>query len=225
MQMAAGCVADLRPIFEEYLAKWRYTNDEIYVLSGGQDSSLDGSVFTSVMSTEQYFEVAELYTVTFLSIVSQESETAMSWAEEAELTEQGRGDLQRKLYTTQSAANKKTSTVEGVAKIHIVVPSGKLMLLFSLLLSVIVLRRKTAGSKRTVFQQASSLRRAFFDALRLAFSVQMNPLAGCRSTSATSPSRKLGKCEAAFKSGIVYPLYPFPLGVGCSARYPSSRDQ
>lgn len=30
---------------------------------------------------------------------------------------------------------------------------------------------------RAVFQQAASLRRAFFDALQLAFSVQMNPLA------------------------------------------------
>ncbi|OEL33554.1 hypothetical protein BAE44_0005425 [Dichanthelium oligosanthes] len=244
MQMAAGSVADLRPIFEEYLAKWRYTNDEVYVLNGRQDSSLDGFVFTSVISAEQYFEVAELYTVTFLSIVSQESETAISWAEKVELTEQGRQVLLKKLHTLQSAANKKPSTVEGVkqsaersllastngstpslhedtpntvpvfdglekglvkctqpsiqrvanqfdpyfwwfhsvrlkfGKMHIVLPSGKLMLLFSLLFSTIyVLRRKTAGLKRTVFQQASSLRRAFFDALQLAFSVQMNPLA------------------------------------------------
>jgi hypothetical protein len=42
----------------------------------------------TVMSSEQYFEVAELYTVTFLSIVSQQSETAISWAEKAELSEQ-----------------------------------------------------------------------------------------------------------------------------------------
>jgi hypothetical protein len=42
------------------------------------------------MSTEQYFEVAELYTVTFLSIVSQKSEIAIAWAEKAELTERNR---------------------------------------------------------------------------------------------------------------------------------------
>ncbi|TKW22814.1 hypothetical protein SEVIR_4G252700v4 [Setaria viridis] len=243
MQMAAGSGSDLRPIFEEYLAKWRYTNDEVYVLNGGQDNSLNGFVVSSVMSTKQYLEVAELYTVTFLCIVSQESGTAISWAEKAELTEQGRQDLLKKLYALRSAANKKPSTVEGVkqiaernlststngstpslhedapstapvydsqkvqvkstrpsiqrvtnqfdpsfwwfhsvrlrfGKIHIVLPSGKLMLLLSLLFSTIyVLRRKTAGLKRTVFQHASSLRRAFFDALQLAFSVQMNPLA------------------------------------------------
>jgi hypothetical protein len=90
MQMAAGSGSDLRQIFEEYLAKWRYTNDEVYVLNGGQDNSLNGFVVSSVISTKQYLEVAELYTVTFLCIVSQESETAISWAEKAELTEEGR---------------------------------------------------------------------------------------------------------------------------------------
>ncbi|WVZ78631.1 hypothetical protein U9M48_026312 [Paspalum notatum var. saurae] len=244
IQMAAGSISDLRPIFEEYLAKWRYTDDGVYVLNGGHDSSSNGFVVTYVMSAGQYFEVAELYTVTFLCIVSQESKAAISWAENADLTEQGREVLLKKLHALQSAANKKPSTVEGVkqtaernlstsangstpsphedppkiapvydglkkglvkstqpstqhvtkqfdplfwwfhsvrlkfGKFHIVLPSGKLMLLFSLLFSTLyVLRRKAAGLKRAVFQQASSLRRAFFDALQLAFSVQMNPLA------------------------------------------------
>ncbi|EER88914.1 hypothetical protein BDA96_10G328300 [Sorghum bicolor] len=244
IQMAAGSVSDLKPNFEEYLANWRYTNDEVFVLDGGHGSASNGFVVTSVMSTGQYFQVAELYTVTFLCIVSQDSETAISWAEKADLTEQSRQDLLKKLHAVRLAANKKLSAVEGVkqtaernlststngstplphedppkkiapvcdglkkvlvksaqpsqhvanqfdplfwwfhsirlkfGKIHIVLPSGKLMFLFSLLFSTMyVLRRKTAGLKRTVFQQASSLRRAFLDALQLAFSVQMNPLA------------------------------------------------
>lgn len=243
IQMAEGSISDLRPIFEEYLANWRYTDDEVYVFDGGNDSTSNGFVVKSIMSTSQYFEVAELYTVTFLCIVSQDSETAISWAEKAHLTEQSRQDLLKKLHAVQLAANKKLSTVEGVkqtaernlststndstpsphedppkivpacdglkkvllksaqqsqrvanhfdpffwwfhsirlkfGKIHIVLPSGKLVFLFSLLFSAMyVLRRKTAGLKRTVFQQAASLRRAFFDALQLAFSVQMNPLA------------------------------------------------
>jgi len=90
MQMAAGSGSELRAIFDEYLAKWRYTDDEVYVLNGGQEISLNGFVVTPVMSTKQYHEVAELYTVTFLCIVSQDSETAISWAEKAELSEQGR---------------------------------------------------------------------------------------------------------------------------------------
>jgi hypothetical protein len=86
-QMAAGSVSDLRPIFEEYLGKWRYTSDGAYVLKREQYNT--SNVFSiTVMSSEQYFEVAELYTVTFLSIVSQQSETAISWAEKAELSEQ-----------------------------------------------------------------------------------------------------------------------------------------
>ncbi|KAK3122050.1 hypothetical protein QOZ80_8BG0664490 [Eleusine coracana subsp. coracana] len=241
MQMATESVSDLRPIFEEYIAKWRYTNDEVYVLNREQDSSSNGLAVISVMSTEQYFEVAELYTVTFLSIVSQEIETAISWAEKAELVEKDRQGLLKKLQALQSAANKKPSTVKQITerclsipmngsipsihkdapntvplysglkkdsvkstepsiqrvtnqfdplfwwfhsvrlkfgKIHIILPSGKWILLLSLLFSTIfVLQRKTAGLKRTVYQHASSLRRAFFDALQLAFSVQMNPLA------------------------------------------------
>jgi hypothetical protein len=87
IQMAAGSVSDLRPIFEEYLANWRYTNDEVYVLDGGHDSASNGFVVTPVMSTGQYFQVAELYTLTFLCIVSQDNETAISWAQKADLTE------------------------------------------------------------------------------------------------------------------------------------------
>jgi hypothetical protein len=90
IQMAEGSISDLRPIFEEYLANWRYTDDEVYVFDGGNDSTSNGFVVKSIMSTGQYFEVAELYTVTFLCIVSQDSETAISWAEKAHLTEQSR---------------------------------------------------------------------------------------------------------------------------------------
>lgn len=57
---------------------------------GGHDSASNGFVVASVMSTGQYFQVAGLYTVTFLCLVSQDSETAISRAEKADLTEQRR---------------------------------------------------------------------------------------------------------------------------------------
>ncbi|KQK17419.1 protein APEM9 [Brachypodium distachyon] len=245
MLMAEGSGPDLRSIFEEYLAKWRYTDDQLYVLNGEQERSSDGLIVKLTMTTEEYLEVAELYTVTFLTIASHEPETAISWVEKAELIEQDRQELLRKLNALQAAANKKSSATTGakqsaernlpasvngptpsthedaptsttcapngkthglpksiepslqhvtnkfdplfwwfhsirikLGKVHIVLPSGKLMLLFSLLFSTVyILRRKSAGLKRAVFQHASSLRRAFLDALQLAFSVQMNPLA------------------------------------------------
>lgn len=250
MHMAGGSGSDLRPIFDEYLAKWRYTDDQVYVLDEGKNSSSNGLVVTSVMSPEQYFEVAELYTVTFLSVVSHETATAISWTEKAELTEQDRQDLLRKLHALQSAANKKSTNqgaklsesaernlstsqngsispahedatkssapthngnIQGLrkalpksiqpsfqrvtnqfdplfwwfhsfrikfGKVHVVLPSGKVMFLFSLLFSTLyILRRKGAALKRTAFQQISSLRRGFLDALQLAFSTQINPLA------------------------------------------------
>ncbi|XP_015693776.1 protein APEM9 [Oryza brachyantha] len=245
MQMAEGSVSDLRPIFEEYLAKWRYTDDQIYVLNEGKNSSSNGLVVMSVMAPEQYFELAELYTVTLLSVVSHDTKAAISWTESSELMDQNRQDLLKKLHALQSAANlgvKPSESTERnlitsqngstspahedapkgsapmyngsvnglrkalpksiqppfqhvtnqfdplfwwfhsfrikLGKIHVVLPSGKVMFLFSLLFSTMyILRRKGAALKRTAFQQLSSLRRAFLDALQLAFSTQMNPLA------------------------------------------------
>ncbi|KAL5200033.1 hypothetical protein ABZP36_021236 [Zizania latifolia] len=250
MQMYEGSGSDLRPIFEEYLSKWRYTDNQVYVLNEAKNSSSNGLVVTSVMEPGQYFEVAELYTITLLSVVSCETEIAISWAEKAELTEQHRQDLLKKLHALPSEANKRSTnlwvkqsesaernlstsmngstspahedapkssapafngsvhavkraspqsihpSLQRVAnqfdplfwwfhsfrikfgKIHVVLPSGKVMFLLSLLFSTVyILRRKGARLKRTVIQQFSSLRRAFLDALQLAFSIQMNPLA------------------------------------------------
>uniref|UniRef100_A0ACD5UHG3 Uncharacterized protein n=1 Tax=Avena sativa TaxID=4498 RepID=A0ACD5UHG3_AVESA len=250
MLMAEGSGPDLRPVFEEYLAKWRYTDDQVYVLNGGQERSPNGLIVASTMASEEYLEVAELYTVTFLCIASNKPESAISWAEKAEFKEQDRQELLKKLHALQTAAKKKSSAAAGgkqsaernvsmavegpttpireeaptstahasngkthvlpksieptlqhatnkfdplfwwfhsvrikLGKTHIVLPSGKLMVLFSLLFSTLyVLRRKGAGLKRAVLQQASSLRRAFLDALQLAFSVQMNPLAAVQQT-------------------------------------------
>ena len=250
MLMAEGSGPDLRPIFEDFLAKWRYTDDQVYVLNGEQEITSNGLIVTSTMTTEEYLEVVELYTVTFLSIASHEPENAISWVKKAELIEQDRQELLEKLNELQAAGNEKSSTATGAkqsaernlsaseksptpathedaptsttrapnvktnglpkyiepslqrvpnnfdpmfwwfhsvrvkfGRMHIVLPSGKLMLLFSLLFSTVyVLRRKGAGLKRAVFQHASSLRRAFLDALQLAFSVQMNPLAAVQQT-------------------------------------------
>lgn len=90
MLMAEGSGPDLRPIFEDFLAKWRYTDDQVYVLNGAQERSSNGLIVTSTMATEEYLEVVELYTVTFLTIASHEPENAISWVERAELIEQDR---------------------------------------------------------------------------------------------------------------------------------------
>jgi hypothetical protein len=90
MLMAEGSGPDLRPVFEEYLAKWRYTDDQVYVLNGGQERSSNGLIVTSTMAPEEYLEVAELYTVTFLAIASNDPASAISWVEKAELTDQDR---------------------------------------------------------------------------------------------------------------------------------------
>ncbi|KAJ1698209.1 hypothetical protein LUZ63_006721 [Rhynchospora breviuscula] len=65
-----------------------------------------------------------------------------------------------------------------IGGLQFVIPSGKLMLFFSLFFWMSFLLRKRGDVFRSLAKsKINSLKQAAFDALRLAFSVQMNPLA------------------------------------------------
>ncbi|KAJ3696280.1 hypothetical protein LUZ60_001657 [Juncus effusus] len=65
-----------------------------------------------------------------------------------------------------------------IGRFQFVIPSGKTLLLFCLIFWMsFLLRKRGRGVKRTAMQQIGSMKRALFDAWKLAFSVQMNPLA------------------------------------------------
>ncbi|XP_020091004.1 protein APEM9-like isoform X2 [Ananas comosus] len=108
MQITEGFTSNLGAIFEDYLAKWKCTNGGIYILTeeGEEDCRC---IRQCVLSTEDYLDVAELYTITLLGMVLNETELAISWTEGAELREEDRQDLLRRLYSLQSTANHRSS--------------------------------------------------------------------------------------------------------------------
>ncbi|XP_072959506.1 protein APEM9 [Typha angustifolia] len=243
MQINGGFSSNLRAILEDYLAKWRCAEGDVYVLTESEpQTSFNGCISPSVMPTEDYLKVVELYTIQLLGMILHEPDVAIYWIERAELPEHNRQDLLRRLHKLRSAAKPSTTAGEGrkqvterslpasaapltvddypqtsephylsnqntlkgshlksiqsvtgrvdpcfwwfrtvrikFGKLQLIVPSGKMMLLFSLIFSTLyILRNRTVLLKRVAVRQVSYLLRVLLDAWRLAFSVQMNPLA------------------------------------------------
>ncbi|URE00933.1 3-phosphoinositide-dependent protein [Musa troglodytarum] len=253
MQISERFTSNLRAIFEEFLSKWKYVDGGIYVLTVAEPESSSDKVGMkqSVMGVKNYLEVAEVYTITVLGMVLCSLDLAISWTEKAELPEESRQVLLRRLHSLLSAKNSSShsnlggglqrqqaqslssstggSTSGGneaypeamkqelhsgagrsrgglfktgrpsirnileqiscyfwwfrtihlkFGNVHLVLPSGKQMLVCSLIvLTYYVLRQKGTILKRSVATQAAAIKRAMIDAWQLAFSVQVNPLA------------------------------------------------
>ncbi|XP_020090801.1 protein APEM9-like isoform X1 [Ananas comosus] len=103
MQITEGFTSNLGAVFEDYLAKWECTNDGIYILTEGEEDCR--CIRQCVLSAEDYLDVAELYTITFLGTVLHETELAISWTEGVKLREEERQDLLRRLHSLQYTAN------------------------------------------------------------------------------------------------------------------------
>lgn len=88
MQITEGFASNLGAVFEDYLAKWECTNDGIYILTEGEEDCR--CIRQCALSAEDYLDVAELYTITFLGTVLRETELAISWTEGVKLREEER---------------------------------------------------------------------------------------------------------------------------------------
>ncbi|XP_042464377.1 protein APEM9-like [Zingiber officinale] len=234
MQISEGYTSNLGSIFEEFLSKWKLVDDKMYILTDAEPQCSDkGSPKQLVMSPEKYLAVAEVYTITVLGRVFHNLNLAISWTEEAELPEESRQVLHRRLHSLLSAQrldHAHSSSANGsmqignetypkariqelqfdeskpianslktahpskkiadqifwwfdtvgikVGNIQLVLPRGKNLLFgFLIILASYILRRRTTTLKRLVARQASVVKGALLDAWRLAFSVQVNPLA------------------------------------------------
>ncbi|XP_009399616.2 protein APEM9-like isoform X2 [Musa acuminata AAA Group] len=253
MQISERFTSNLRAIFEEFLSKWKYVDGGIYVLTVAEPESSSDKVGMKqpVMGAKNYLEIAEVYTITVLGMVLCSPDLAISWTEKAELPEESRQVLLRRLHSLVSAKNSSShsnlggglrpeqahslssstsgSTFSGneaypeavkqelhsaggrsrgglfktvrpsirnileqisccfwwfrtihlkFGNVHLVLPSGKQMLVCSLIvLTYYILRQKGTILKRSVATQAAAIKRALVDAWQLAFSVQVNPLA------------------------------------------------
>ncbi|KAJ4816093.1 3-phosphoinositide-dependent protein kinase-1-like [Rhynchospora pubera] len=240
-----GFKLELREILEEYLSKWEYMIDAgVYALREDETNKLSSNTLENdhkrryFLSCEFYLEVAAVYTVKLLARSFCNIELAISWVDSADLPQDGREALLKKLQklakkqrrAAQRAAarvstassnedsveteNEQSTASKGdkerkdfsrklvqqsiqrgsdrldtflwwfrsikikIGGLQFVIPSGKLMLLFSLFFWMSFLLRKRGDVFRSLAKsKINSLKQAAFDALRLAFSVQMNPLA------------------------------------------------
>ncbi|KAJ3698665.1 hypothetical protein LUZ61_002370 [Rhynchospora tenuis] len=248
LQAKEGFKLELREILEEYLSKWEYMVDAgVYALREDETDNLSSNTLENdhkrqyFLSCEFYLEVATVYTVKLLSRSFCNTELAISWVDSADLPQDGREALLKKLQALQAKQKKRQQAAQGAAagvstatsnedsletdnkqsaaskgnkerkdfsmklvqqsiqrgsdrldpflwwfrsmkikigRLQFVIPSGKLMLFFSLFFWMSFLLRKRGDVFRSLAKnKMNSLKQAAFDALRLAFSVQMNPLA------------------------------------------------
>lgn len=115
MQISEGLSSNLKAIFEEFLGKWTYLEGEVYVLPKAkpQSFSSEGYIRKSVMHAEKYMEVAEVYAITFLGMVLRNPDLAISWTERAELPEEKRQDMLRRLHSLHFATEASSSLGPG----------------------------------------------------------------------------------------------------------------
>ncbi|KAG6507059.1 hypothetical protein ZIOFF_032399 [Zingiber officinale] len=104
MQISEGYASSLGPIFEEFLSKWKLVDDKMYILTDAEPQCSDkGSLKQLVMSPEKYLAVAEVYTITVLGQDFHNLNLAISWTEKAELPEENRQVLHRRLHSLLGA--------------------------------------------------------------------------------------------------------------------------
>ncbi|XP_077215355.1 3-phosphoinositide-dependent protein kinase-1 [Tasmannia lanceolata] len=115
-QIAEGRPSGLRSIFEEFLGKWKYVDGKSFYVCENVDpesSSSEGRARCSFLGIERYMEVAEVYAVRLLGMVMKDTDLAISWVEKAELPEERRQEMLRKLHSLYSSKESNSSLGPG----------------------------------------------------------------------------------------------------------------
>ncbi|KAF6167351.1 hypothetical protein GIB67_043212 [Kingdonia uniflora] len=109
-QISEGFCSGLRESLDEYLAKWRYVDGQSYIFVNLEPNQafLKGTDGHCVMEVEKYLDIVELYAVTLLGKVLNDIEVAMAWVEKAELPEENRKELLRRLHSIKSTNSSKS---------------------------------------------------------------------------------------------------------------------
>ncbi|XAR63778.1 hypothetical protein NMG60_11023856 [Bertholletia excelsa] len=99
-QISEGPCSDTQEYVEEFLSKWRYVDEQYYVL-GSTEPNL-GCVRESgdclVLGVDEYFEVVEVY----VGKILRDKDCAISWVDRAALPEEKRQELLRRLHSLYS---------------------------------------------------------------------------------------------------------------------------
>ncbi|XVE78716.1 hypothetical protein DITRI_Ditri14bG0000900 [Diplodiscus trichospermus] len=103
-QISEALTSGVRECLEEFLNKWRYVDEQYYVLASVEINSnfKEGSDSHFVLGVDEYIQVVELYAVMLLGKVSSDVDLAISWVEQAALPDKKRQELLRRLHSLYS---------------------------------------------------------------------------------------------------------------------------
>ncbi|GMG99241.1 hypothetical protein Nepgr_001081 [Nepenthes gracilis] len=116
IQVSEGFTASSREFLEDFLMKWQFEEGKYYVAVGSDThcTFAAGHDGHPVLGVDEYLEVAQFYAVTLLGMVLNDMDHAIFWVEKAQLPEDIRQDLLKRLLALFSV--KATSSAEGVVK-------------------------------------------------------------------------------------------------------------
>uniref|UniRef100_A0A1D1XG63 Sodium channel protein type 4 subunit alpha A n=1 Tax=Anthurium amnicola TaxID=1678845 RepID=A0A1D1XG63_9ARAE len=106
MQIAEGFSSTLQMTFDEFLSKWKYIEGHSFLfLNEAAECSHSGEKRWPLLNTESYLHVVEAYALTILGTVTNDTDLAICWIEKAELPEERRQEILRRLHSFCSAKN------------------------------------------------------------------------------------------------------------------------
>lgn len=94
----------VREFLEEFLGKWRFANERYYVLAGAESNidNVEGCDGCFVLGVDRYLDVVEIYVMKLLGTTPNDMSLAITWVEKAELPENKRQGLLRRLHSLHS---------------------------------------------------------------------------------------------------------------------------
>ncbi|KAL4205276.1 hypothetical protein AMTRI_Chr01g113780 [Amborella trichopoda] len=112
LQISEGCASSLRVTLEEFLGKWKYSEGlSCYVLANleTENSCSQKYIRQCSLRTEEYLKVAEFYAVVLHGRILKNAKHAMSWLENADILEEERQGMLRKLHAAASLSEASSS--------------------------------------------------------------------------------------------------------------------
>ncbi|XP_021721736.1 protein APEM9-like [Chenopodium quinoa] len=101
VQVSGGHPSRVRDFLEDFLSKWQLNNDKYYAVASPNVQKIDVDVSAGHFTIEgdQFIKVVEVYALTLLGVALNNVDHAISWVEKAQLPENARQDLLRRLHS------------------------------------------------------------------------------------------------------------------------------
>lgn len=107
MQISEGITSNLSALFEEFLTKWKYVDNDRYIFS--KEDYFSKCPWQSSLNSNKYLEVVEVFAMIVLVRVLCKPEFAISWIEKLDLPEDKRQDMLRRLNSMHVDSNSSSS--------------------------------------------------------------------------------------------------------------------